>query len=98
MEGSKKKRVHRFHFTRQPGDDVAIVAADFVYNIRSGLDHLAPALVPPAHRTSVMFPIFFQGVWDDPVDGENEQRLKERKRWRTTTRHMHPDARAGRRN
>lgn len=91
-EGKKRKPVYRLDITKQPDDVVSLLIADTVYNIRSGLDHLAAALVPARDRDSTMFPVFFQGVWEPPVRGENAQRLKERQRWTTTTRRMHPDA------
>jgi hypothetical protein len=87
-----KRNVYRFHITEQPDPMLGLVAADFVYNVRSGLDHLAAALVPSKDRRSVMFPIFFEGVWGPAKDGDNEQRLKDRERWQTVTRRMHPDA------
>jgi hypothetical protein len=91
-QGRKKPRVHRLHFTRQPSDAVALIAADVIYNIRSGLDHLAAALVPARDRDSVMFPIFFQGVWEESIGAENLERRKQRSRWRTVTRNMPREA------
>jgi hypothetical protein len=91
-EGKKKPNVHRLHFTRQPDDEVALIAGDFIQNIRSALDHLACCLVPSDERTSVMFPIFFQGVWEPAIKGENQQRLKDRMRWQTVTCHMPDEA------
>lgn len=85
-----KQEIYRFSFTRQPDDELAIIAGDFIYNIHSALNHLAAALVPSADRTSSAFPIFWQGVWNDPIEGESEQRSKDRSRWATYTRHM-PD-------
>jgi hypothetical protein len=38
-------------------------------------------LVAPKERDSVMFPIFWLGVWDSPIPGENADRLKQRERW-----------------
>ena len=39
-----------------------------------------------------MFPIFWQGVWEPPVPGDDEERTKARQRWRTYTREMRPEA------
>ncbi|MGD0322059.1 MAG: hypothetical protein ABSC00_10765 [Acidimicrobiales bacterium] len=89
----RQRKVRRLEFTEFPENtDIGIIAADVIYNLRSGLDHLACALVPAAERSHVMFPIFWQGVWEDPVPGENEQRTKDRSRWNIYTRRMHPDA------
>src|SRR4051794_33023831 len=79
IEGKKKRKVRRLAFTEDPANtDIPIIAADVIYNLRSGLDHLMASLAPSARRSSVMFPVFWQGVWDAPIEGENEQRLKDR--------------------
>lgn len=91
-ESKKKPQVRRLDFTEQPDMAVALIAADFIYNIRSGLDHLAAALVPSKDRDSVMFPIFFRGVWEPPQPGDDKERLKHRQRWITITRHMADEA------
>lgn len=85
-----KRKVYRLEYTRQPDDELAVIAADFVYNIRSALDHLAASMVPSKNRSRVAFPILWQGVWEDPIEGENKQRLKDRERWVSYTREM-PD-------
>lgn len=41
--------------------------------------------MPKKQRGSAHFPIFFQGVWEDASGEENEQRAKERGRWRSDT-------------
>lgn len=82
-----------FHlaFTEDPiNTDIGIIAADLVYNLRSGLDHLAAALVPPKDRDSTYFPIFFHGVWEPAAASDTEQQTKERGRWLTITRTMKP--------
>lgn len=81
------------HFTAQPNPDIALVAGDFLYNIRSGLDHLVAALVPSSDRSHVMFPIMREAIWDIPqVDGEDRERTSARERWTTVTRKMKPEA------
>ena len=90
MEG--KRKVYRLEYTRQPDDELAVIAGDFVYNIRSALDHLAASMVPSKNRYSVAFPIFWQGVWENSIEGENEQRVKDRARWVSCTREMPDEA------
>jgi hypothetical protein len=87
-----KRDVHRLWFTVSPSPEIAIIAGDFIYNLRSGLGHLAGALVPSDMRRSVEFPVFWQGVWEDGPEGENKQRAYDRKQWRTYTRKMKPQA------
>lgn len=82
VEGKKKRKVYRLAFAADPANtDIPIIAADAIYNLRSCLDHLMGALVPTSRRRSVMFPVFFQGVWEPAVPGEDQQRLKDRSRW-----------------
>jgi hypothetical protein len=88
-----KQKAWRLHFTASPENTrIPIIAADLVYNLRSGLDHLAAALVPISQRSHVMFPIFWEGVWEPLIPGENGERRKARERWNTCTRHMSADA------
>ena len=62
--------LHHLEFTEQPSDDIAIVAGDVVHNVRSGLNHLATALVPPEFRRKVQFPIFMRDPFElDPSTG-----------------------------
>src|ERR1035437_4606302 len=81
----RKRDVHHLRFTSSPPPEIGILPADCVYNLRSGLDHLMSALVPAAKRSSVYFPVYFAGVWDDPIPGEDENRAKERGRWKSDT-------------
>jgi len=87
-----KKEVWRLHFTSGPPTSVLLVGADFIHNVRSGLDHLAVALVPSSRRRKTSFPIFWGGVWEPPQKGEDEQTLKDRARWETIVEKMKPEA------
>ena len=87
-----KEEAFFLEFTAQPiNTDIPIIAGDFVQNLHSGLHHLA-VLLASRNRSSIMFPIFWQGVWNEGVQGENEQRAKNRERWITYTRDMRPEA------
>lgn len=88
-----KRVVHRLSFTGQPENtDIPIILADAVYNLRSALDHLMAALVDKQDRRSVIFPIFFRGVWEVGRAEDNPQQIKERGRWASDTKTMHPKA------
>jgi hypothetical protein len=79
-----KKQVYRLHFTRSVANTTAAyIAADAIYNLRSSLDHLMSAMVS-GKRTSVTFLVFWKGVWQPFVAGENAQRRKDRERWLST--------------
>lgn len=90
IEGSK--RAHRLKITSSPPLAIGLIAGDFIHNVRSGLDHLACALVPPGHQSRVSFPIMWQGIWNDPVAGEEPFRAEARERWERLTKHMKPEA------
>ena len=84
IEGKKKREVHRLYFTRSAENtDIPLIAADAIYNMRSSLEHLMCSLVASKDRDSVTFPVFWRGVWNDFVEGENAQRRKDRQRWQT---------------
>ncbi len=89
IEGKKQKMVHRLVFTSDPGNtDIPIIAADVIYNLRSALDHLMSCLVANKERSSVIFPIFFQDVWEDSLPSENAERRKMRARWTSDTKSL----------
>ncbi len=93
VEGKKQRRRWRVEFTASPADtDIPVIAADVVNNLRFSLDHLMCALVPQKERGKVIFPIFFQGVWDAIVPGENQERIKERTRWASVVKSLPDDA------
>lgn len=93
IEGKKKAKVWRLAFTSDPADtDIPIIAADVIYNLRSSLDHLMSALVVKKDRSSAIFPIYFQGVWETPPPGEDEQRKKLRARWASDTKSVRGEA------
>jgi hypothetical protein len=88
----RKRDVQHLRFTSAPPPEVGAIAADFVYNIRSGLDHLMGALVPSSQRDSVYFPIYFVGVWEGPIPGEDAERTKARGRWKSDSAKVRPEA------
>jgi hypothetical protein len=94
VKGKKKPRAVRcLAFTVAPANtDIPIIAADVIYNLRSALDHLMSALVAKKDRSSCMFPIYFDGVWEAIVPGENQQRVKERTRWASDIKTLSDDA------
>jgi hypothetical protein len=82
IEGKKETPRWRLEFTASPANtNIPILAADVIYNLRSSLDHLMSAMVAKKDRGKAMFPIFFEGVWEAIVPGENQERIKQRMRW-----------------
>lgn len=89
VEGKRQQEVWRLTFTEQPDARTSLVAGDFLYNLRAGMDYLIGALVPARYRSNVMFPIVREPVWELPyVEGENPERTRNRARWETVTRGM----------
>lgn len=89
-EGKRKQKVRRLKITSDPANtDIPSIAGGIIYELRSALDHLMTALIPTEQRSRKgMFPIYFQGVWEPDDAGDNQQRLKERARWRSDTRDL----------
>jgi hypothetical protein len=93
VEGKKKRTVYRLTLKSDPSNtEIPIIAADAIYNLRSSLDHLMSALVASKDRGSAMFPIFFEGVWEAIIPGENQQRVKERMRWASSVKTLPNEA------
>ncbi|MFY9264049.1 MAG: hypothetical protein WAO61_01280 [Solirubrobacterales bacterium] len=93
VEGKKKRKIRRLTFTAGPANtDIPLIAADAIHNLRSSLDHIMSAMVAPKDRGSCQFPIYFQGVSEPDVPGENEDRLNQRARWRSDTKTLPDDA------
>src|ERR1700728_3386308 len=86
-EGKRKPKVRRLAVTASPANtEIPRVAGDIFYSLRSDLDHLMTAIVPNEQTAlKAMFPVYFKGVWDAESPLDNEQRVKERSRWRSDT-------------
>lgn len=54
---------YRLRITKKPDPWLAILAGDVVHNLRSGLDHIAVALVPSTRRSKASFPIRTLDPW-----------------------------------
>lgn len=78
----------RLSISPLPERDLAIVAGDVLYNVRSCLDQAAAALVPRKHRRDVMFPIFHEGVWHEESKASGDAAH----RWQKLIGLVHPDA------
>jgi hypothetical protein len=93
VEGHDKREVHRLHFTRSPTNtEIPLIAADAIYNMRSSLEHLIAALAPASSRDKLTFPIFWRGVWDPDIEGEDMRRRKARHVWRAIDKALAPEA------
>jgi hypothetical protein len=93
VDRSGPSPISRLSFHSQPENtEIAVVAADVIYNLRSALDHIACALVPREFRRSIYFPILWQGVWEPGTDADGVEKVKQRGHWTTWTRQMPPGA------
>lgn len=86
-ESKRKPKVRRLKIIASPANtDIPAIAGGIIYELRSALDHLMTALIPNEQRSrKAMFPIYFQGVWEPKDPRDDEQRCKERGRWRSDT-------------
>jgi len=91
-DSSDESCPYRIHMTSSVPRDISLISGDFIYNIRSALDHLAAALNPPSRRRRVYFPIFWKGVWEEFSEGEDQGKLGDRRNWNSSTREMAPEA------
>ena len=48
-----------------------LLSSRLSFTTSTALNHLAVSMVPSKNR-SVAFPILWQGVWEDPIEGENK--------------------------
>jgi hypothetical protein len=88
-----KNEPARLHFTAEPSCDLPFILGDFLYNVRASLDYMMGAIAPAKKRGRVNFPIFWQGVWEPPVAGEDKQRSEDRRAWqRVGSAGVDPDA------
>jgi hypothetical protein len=63
-----RSRKFRLRFTEQPSQMLPMIVGDIIHNVRSALDHLVVANVPPRRRRSAGFPIFSESPFG--ADGE----------------------------
>jgi hypothetical protein len=70
-----KPHVWRYmlRITEQPNPMIAVIVGEFLYDLRSALDHIAVAMAPLGRRRSASFPIFLkdpfrQDRWGKYVD------------------------------
>lgn len=93
IEGHNQREVHRLHFTRSPANtEIPLIAADAIYNMRSSLEHLIAALAPAKDRDRLTFPVFWRGVWEPLVHGEDVRRRKARHVWRAIAKALPAEA------
>lgn len=68
---------YRAKLVEEPQEDLGLIIGDFVHNLRSSLDHMVVALVPPKRKRSAKFPILNDDIWQtDPDTGEYIDRSK----------------------
>lgn len=87
----------RFHLeiTREPDPMTAVLLGDFLFNVKSALDHLAVALTPRQHQSSAGFPIEDKPIFVRDASRRYIVRDKgKRKAFRSRIKYMPPNARA----
>lgn len=82
LPGVKEKRQPPvLHFDPKPDPALSYILGDFLYNVRAALDYLISAITPGANRGRINFPIFWEGVWEEPIEGESKKRSDDRAAW-----------------
>ncbi|MCA1701946.1 MAG: hypothetical protein LC808_01200 [Actinobacteria bacterium] len=74
VERKTKDQVYRAYPVEEPDQWIAVVLGDFLFNLRSALDHLRVALVPPKRRWSGTFPIYEDNIWERDAAGNYLER------------------------
>lgn len=92
IENDRGERFATLEFTDYPDTDVALIAGDVLYNLRTAFDYLVGSLVAPNKRSEVLCPILHEPVWDIPkAEGENKERTKNREKWHSLVRRIGSD-------
>lgn len=99
FESYKDGRVYVWRLSMPPIEDemLTLIVGDLLFNVRSALDHLALALVPPErrdHKTvrAIQFPIFTRDIDElDPVTGKYRYK-GDRARWIYRTKGINEEA------
>src|SRR6266568_5030056 len=92
IEDRRGRRTARLVFTDQPDSDIALIAGDVLYNLRTAFDYLVGSLVPPSERSKILCPLLHEPVWDIPqAEGENNERTTNREKWESLTRRIKSD-------
>lgn len=94
IERNHQGYTHRLFAAEKPDPTIAVVYGDFLFDLRSALDHVRAALVPETRRKKGYFPILTKDPWKiDPATGQPEQATKgTRDLWKDSVHGMPPDA------
>ena len=86
-------RHFRLRLTEHPDPMLAVIIGDFLFNVRSALDHLAVALAPRKWRYDASFPIELVNPWKESgADADSPDVPQRRRRFETALRGMPEEA------
>ena len=92
IEGKRGRRTARLVFTDQPDPDIALIAGDVLYNLRTAFDYLVGSLVTPSERSKILCPLLHEPVWDIPhTEGESTELTRNREKWESLARRVKSD-------
>jgi hypothetical protein len=93
VEGRTGTHIYRAYPAEEPDPWIAVVLGDFLYDLRSALDHMRAALVPPKRSRSGEFPILTEDIWAiDPATGAPAEHLgPARQKWDSSVSGMTPE-------
>jgi hypothetical protein len=94
--GKRQRVVHRLHIEQPPTEMMLpLMLGDFLFNVRSALDHVVVASVRPRkHRKHAAFPIMVEDIFERDARGHYLQRHTDARRaWNTMTQGLSDEAR-----
>lgn len=94
IDSQDQSYTYRLWAIERPDPWIAVVFGDFLFDLRSALDHIRAALVPENDRKHGGFPILTKDAWQiDPATGNMAETAKgTRKLWKASVRNMPPGA------
>ena len=93
--GKRERVVHRLDIDQPPTDlMLPLILGDFLFNVRSALDHVVVASVRPRkHRKHAAFPIVTECIFERDASGKYlERHAESRRAWNTMTQGLSDEA------
>lgn len=94
IENKSEEHVYQLTFTTDPDERIAVIAGDFLHNLRSALNYLMVGLVPASRKRKTQYPLFNKDPFlRDPITRRYVERDPQGRRlWRQYTTGVDPKA------
>lgn len=91
VEHTPKGWRYRLSLSITEDEWLPVIIGDFLFNVRSALDHLAVAHVPSRRKRDAQFPIFTDNLWEQSSEESlGRERERSREKWSRYTCGMAP--------